>query len=249
MNPLYSKDVFDNAKSRDLLPLLCSNCHKTFLKPKNTIQKYLSNNKSHVSNDFCSKKCQFNAMITKQTVQCENCHKNFDKVLNQIKKSKHHFCSSSCSATYFNAHKTHGYRRSKMEIFAEKELTRLYPNIPIFYNETKRIDHELDIFLPSLSLAFEINGIFHYQPIYGQNKLSKTQETDKTKLQKCKDNDIELLVLNISSLKKFKEQEAQKYLNIITSTIDLKLGVTDEYRNRIPGFTGQCSSFELQSPS
>lgn len=37
-------------------------------------------------------------------VSCKNCHKEFDKLPNQIKKSKNHFCSRSCAATYNNKH-------------------------------------------------------------------------------------------------------------------------------------------------
>jgi len=162
-------------------------------------------------------------MITRQKIKCDNCKKTFEKRINQIKKSKHHFCCSSCAGTYHNAHKTHGYRRSKIEIWIEKELDRLYPSIPILYNDTDTINLELDIYIPSISLAFELNGIFHYEPIFGLNKLSRTQFNDKAKFQKCIDKKIELCIIDISSLKYFKEQKAQKYLNIITAIIDSKL--------------------------
>lgn len=223
MKTLFSKKQFNKAKSRDLLPLQCHTCKKTFGKPKNVIQKYLSNNVSHVSNDFCSKKCQHKARITRQKIKCENCNKIFEKLLNQFKKSKHHFCCSSCAATYNNAHKTYGYNRSKIEFWIEKELKNLYPNLPVLYNDVKTISSELDIYIPSLSLAVEINGIFHYKPIYGLNKLSKIQIHDQAKFQKCIKNKIELCTIGISSLKRFKEQDAQKYLDIIISIIKSKL--------------------------
>lgn len=162
-------------------------------------------------------------MITRQKIKCDNCNKTFEKQINQIKKSKHHFCCSSCAGTYHNAHKTHGCRRSKIEFWIEKELTKLYPNIPILYNDVKTAELELDIYIPTLFLAFELNGIFHYEPIFGLNKLSKTQCNDQSKFQKCIAKNIELCVIDISSLSYFKEQKAQKYLNIITSIIDSKL--------------------------
>ena len=35
------------------------------------------------------------------------------------------------------------------------------------------INSELDVYVPSLNLAFELNGIFHYEPIYGEKKLNQ----------------------------------------------------------------------------
>ena len=86
--------------------------------------------------------------------------------------TKNNFCSRSCSATFNNKNKTYGTRRSKLEVFLEKELIKLYPDLLFHFNRKDTINSELDIYIPSLKLAFELNGIFHYEPIYGDNKLS-----------------------------------------------------------------------------
>ena len=75
----------------------------------------------------------------------------------------------------------------------------------------------------SLKLAFELNGIFHYEPIYGKKKLAQIQNNDSRKFQACIENNIEFCLIDVSQLKYFKPQNAQKFLDIITSIINLKL--------------------------
>ncbi|MGA9377881.1 MAG: hypothetical protein WBV73_03685, partial [Phormidium sp.] len=82
---------------------------------------------------------------------------------------------------------------------------------------------ELDIYIPSLNLAFELNGIFHYEPIYGLEKLESIQNNDNRKLQTCLEKEIELVFINCSDQQKFKKTTSQKYLDIITSLINSKV--------------------------
>ena len=65
-----------------------------------------------------------------------------------------------------------------------------------------------------------LNGIFHYEPIYGQDKLSQIQNNDNRKFQACIENGIELCIIDSSQQKYFKEQSSLKYLNIITNIIN-----------------------------
>ena len=92
------------------------------------------------------------------------------------------------------------------------------------FNKTDDIDAELDIFIPSLRLAFELNGIFHYEPIYGDKKLASVQSNDHRKMLACAERGIELCVLDVSSIKNFKPLRVQKFLNIITGIIDQAIG-------------------------
>ena len=56
-----------------------------------------------------------------------------------------HFCSNSCSATYNNAHKTTGTRRSQLEQWLEARLGHLY-DFEIIYNKSHpAVGFELDI--------------------------------------------------------------------------------------------------------
>ena len=155
--------------------------------------------------------------------KCENCGKEIIKKPHNIKKSKtgRFFCNSSCSATYNNTHKASGNRRSKMEEWIESELKKSY-EFEIIFNGKDAINSELDIYIPSLKLAFELNGIFHYEPIYGNDKLEKIKNNDDRKFQACIEKNIELCIIDASSSKKFKPERDIKYLQIIKNIIKIK---------------------------
>ena len=222
MKPLYSEDDFKNAKSNDKLPCACYCCGNTFNKSKHIIQMALNPN-SQKKNMYCSRKCQFLSQVTKKNVTCLNCGKDFLKKLSDVKKTKHHFCSQSCAATYNNTHKKHGTRKSKLEVWLETKLTEAYPDLDIHFNRKDAINSELDIYFPSLKLGFELNGIYHYEPIHGDDKLQKIQNNDDRKFQACLEHGIELCIIDSSQQKYFKEKTSQKYLNIINGIINLRL--------------------------
>jgi len=219
MKPLYSKKEFNLAKSQDKLPCKCYNCKKPFLKMKKEI-KLVLNDKKPFSVKFCSRSCYAEFKVTKQEINCANCNKKFQKKPNQIKKTKNNFCSCSCSVTYNNKHKTHGTRRSKLEIYLEEQLTKLYPKIDFHFNHKDTINSELDIYIPSLNIAFELNGIFHYEPIYGTDKLQQIQKNDISKTKACHEAKIDLCTIDTSQQKYFKPKSSQKYIDIITKIIN-----------------------------
>lgn len=229
MIPLYSQEEFNKSKSRNKLPLKCGMCDGVFYKEKNQIQATISAISSmlqseHIKNNkkrctFCSKKCKNLYNIKKKNIECKNCGKIFNRVPNKIKKFNNHFCSRSCSATYQNTHKTKNIKRSKLEIWLEKQLTQTYPNLEIHFNRKDAINSELDIYIPSFKLAFELNGIFHYEPIYGEEQLKKIKNNDSRKFQACIENKIELCIIDASSMDYFKENKSKIYLDIITNII------------------------------
>lgn len=178
---------------------------------------------------FCSKQCRLKGLNINEPkeVKCKNCQKIFLKKVCEIKKTSNHFCSRSCSATFNNKNKTHGTRRSKLEKYLEDKLIETFPELELHFNRKDAINSELDIFIPSLKLAFELNGIFHYEPIYGQEKLSQIQNNDCRKFQACLEKQIELCIIDTSSLSYFKESSAKKFLDIITSLVNQKLSKAD----------------------
>jgi len=220
MRPLFNELEFKLAKTTDDLSCECYTCGSKFLIKKREIISYLNNGKGKCN--YCSRKCSNIAIKKSSIIKCDNCCKSFEKQLSQINKSKNHFCSSSCAATYNNTHKTKGNRRSKLETYLENELIKYYPDLEIHFNRKDAINSELDIYIPSLKLAFELNGIFHYEPIFGVDKYNQIQNNDNRKFQACLEQGIEICIIDSSQQKYFKKETSQKYLDIITNIINNK---------------------------
>ena len=221
MKPAYTEHEYNMSKSKDKLPCICYTCNKLFFKTKLEITFELKHNEGYVK--YCSRRCKDKSQELKQKVICLQCDKEFYKTLSQINKFSNHFCSQSCSATYNNKNKKHGTRRSKLEIWLEEQLTQLYPNLQMEFNQKDAIGSELDIYIPSLNLAFELNGIFHYEPIYGVNKLNQIQNNDKSKSKACHDTKIDLCIIDTSGQTYVKPSTSQKYLNIIINIINERI--------------------------
>jgi hypothetical protein len=223
MQPLYTEAEFETATSRQLLPLRCLHCTQTFFRTKHHIQTIISSQKA--TGCLCSKLCR-NRYIHREKrkiVICEQCLEPFSKKRFQITSTKHNFCCKSCAAKWNNTHKKHGTRISKLERWLQEQLPILYPSLEFNFNRTDAINGELDIFIPSLKLAFELNGIFHYEPIYGAEKLAKMQTNDTRKSQACFERGIELCIIDVSTQKYFKKQSSMKFLNIIQNIINSRL--------------------------
>jgi hypothetical protein len=185
---------------------------------------------------YCSKECRYQSrgFEEPQMVTCLNCNKEFKKHWNQIKKQPNHFCTKSCAATYNNTHKAKGTRKSKLEHFLENKLKELYPTLEFHFTRKDTINSELDIYIPLLNLAFELNGIFHYEPIYGEEKLNQIQNNDDRKFQACLEKKIELCIIDTSRLGYFKESNALPYLKIVQDIIDRKIKTLQIDLNSLP---------------
>lgn len=166
-------------------------------------QKRINNNKKYDLSPIICLHCQ-KILPYNVTVKC---------------KTKRKFCSHSCAATYNNQHKKHGTTRSKLEKFIEQQLKIDFPNLIILFNDKTAIKSELDIYIPELHLAFELNGIFHYEPIFSHDKLTKIKNNDNQKIIESYKHNIELIVLDVSKLSYFIFKNAIKYYLIIKELI------------------------------
>ena len=228
MISLYSQQEFDLAKGIDLLPCKCIQCNTTFSKQKKYIKSALKLRKDACN--FCSHNCYIEHRVQTKNIliNCLNCDKESKKKISQYNKYKNNFCSSSCAAIYNNLHLTRkkiGYRRSKLELYLEEQLSLLFPNLYIDYNKTNTINSELDIYIPSLKLAFELNGIFHYEPIYGSEQLSKIQNNDNRKFQACLEHNIELCIIDSSQQNYVTKKTNKPFLDIIVNIINQRTSV------------------------
>lgn len=217
MIPKFTELQFKQAKSKDLLPLECKCCGNIFYRTRHFVKSCLLPN-YHATGEFCSRKCQTETFKIKVT--CKNCNKDFIKDRAEVIKFPNHFCSRSCSVTYNNKNKSYGIVRSKLEKWLEEQLTILYPNLQIEYNSKSAIKSELDIYIPSLNLAIELNGLFHYEPIFGVDKLNKIKNNDISKSKACIDAKIDLCIIDTSGHSYVTPKTSQKYLDIIVNIID-----------------------------
>lgn len=193
-----------------MINLICFHCNKQFER----LEKNHFTSAKNSKNFYCSKKCKGLHNRNRKVLNCKNCNTSFWKKPSQ-QKGMNDFCSHSCSATYNNTHKTKGTRVSKLEKWLAEKLIEIYPNIEFHFNRKDAINSELDIYIPSLKIAFELNGIFHYEPIFGIEKFDQIQNNDSRKYQACIEKGISLCVIDTSQLKYFKIEKAEKYLKII----------------------------------
>lgn len=193
----------------------CYYCNNKFDKKLSEIKR----SKIHFCSRLCWSKNNIN-LKSKNNVTCDQCGKVFYKVPSEQKKSNHHYCSQSCFASYNNTHKTHGTRVSKLEKFLQEELSNNY-FYNFHFNRKDAINSELDIYIPELNLAFELNGIFHYEPIFGEEKLNQIQNNDNRKFQACLEKRIELCIIDTSWIKYNKVSNFQKIYDIVDNIINL----------------------------
>ena len=221
----FSKKELVKSTNKEYTCLFCNKIYTDLIKLKS---KYCSNecNFTHKSTGFI--KLQNKENYLNNPSYCKQCNNYipYDKITQKchtFRSVNNIFCNGSCRSSYLQAHKTFGYNRSKLELEIEKDITQKYPSLEIHYNRRDTILAELDVYIPSLKIAFELNGIFHYEPIYGNDKLEKTINNDNRKLLACTEKEIELCVIDSSGLKSMRnKKEVTKYLNIVTSIIDQK---------------------------
>lgn len=197
----------------------CAQCGTTLIRQRSRLQRS--------NGQFCSINCKRLYQTNKIDTTCGCCGKPLSKPQNKINDSKSGliFCNKTCAGIYNAAHKTHGYNRTKLEVWLEIQLSILYPSLEIQYNHTNTINSELDIYIPSLKLAFELNGIFHYEPIFGVEKLKYIQNNDSRKMQACLERGIEFCSIDNSGMKYFTDAKAKVYLDIIVNIINEKKAV------------------------
>lgn len=111
-----------------------------------------------------------------------------------------------------------------MEIAIGEKLKTDYPNLRVVLNDKAAIDSELDFYFPQLRFAIELNGIVHYEPIYGQDTFKRIRNNDSQKSIVCAAKGIELAVIDISGIKKVTPQSVEKCYSIVKDLVARIIG-------------------------
>lgn len=165
----------------------CSNCEQIVVRAQSQIKGK--------SNIFCSKECHDEFQTTKLKIKCNLCGKDFAQHKCIIERTKHgqNYCSHTCSSKVV-------YKES----FIETEMEKLVKPIGLKYSRNDRSivsPLELDFYFPDINYAIEINGLFHYEPIYGKETLLAQKERDSRKRRLCKEKGIILRVVKPGNCK------------------------------------------------
>lgn len=93
--------------------------------------------------------------------------------------------------------------QSKDELLIVDYLDKYYPSIDYVRNTRRVITStltnaplELDLFIPDLNIAFEIDGPMHRTPCYGEDRLQAQVINDNIKDEVCKAKGISLFRIN-----------------------------------------------------
>lgn len=238
MNLITPLSDFCKIKSRGFIEILCEHCNKSFKRTKNEVQKVIAGHKK-ITLRFCSRKCIFDYKTKNGNIsfKCETCNKDISKHKGKFLKSKHHFCSHSCAAKYSNKYRKSGNKRSKAEDFLVNLIKEKFPNIKIVTNDRKTLSNnlEIDIWLPELPLAIELNGPVHYFNLWG--KLEEIQNRDFLKQKELQIKNIPLILYNISQFKNRKACFA--FLKAEFQNLEKIIGQVDGLRSHSVPFTAE----------
>jgi len=73
-----------------------------------------------------------------------------------------------------------------------------------------------------------LNGIYHYEPIHGQDKLNSIERNDSRKFRDCASNSISLCVIDTSGQIHFTKKSSARYISIICDIVDSEIAVEFE---------------------
>ena len=221
----------------------CRKCSKVCFKIQSKINK-------QGSNVFCSLSCSTSYRNSKtqkgivpkctkfinrekqklgKNVPCTNCKKLKYVQKYWLDRKKNHFCNRKCFQVWRNEQLRLGLavikscRRSKLEVFFVSCIEDDFKdkNLTIITNTRKIIPPlELDIYFPNYNLAIEINGAFHYEPIFGDDKLRKIKKHDKSKVIRCYEEGIELIIINAKEYRYITKNTKTKFYNPIKPILD-----------------------------
>lgn len=188
---LITEDLFD-VKSHTLIECRCLRCGKI---NKKTIYDYLRGRRcSCIGNNILISQEDFQKELGEEYTCLSKYKGREHKVL-----IRHNLCGF-----IYNGNGRHYYCPKCQGSKGEKTISFLLDSKKVYYEREKTVNiknHKLrfDFFLPDYNCFIEFNGEQHYKsiPYFGGDEgLKKQQLYDKYKRDYCKDNNINLLIID-----------------------------------------------------
>jgi hypothetical protein len=107
---------------------------------------------------------------------------------------------------YLNSQPRTNWLKSSHEMILRQFIEKDFPLLEIKSNDRSVLPVclELDIWIPSIQMAIELNGPCHYFPIYGEKALLACKNNDNRKVMYCQKLEINLMYIdtfNMTSIK------------------------------------------------
>jgi len=184
-----NRDQLDALNNNDKVLIKCNDCGNDFFVKKNKIVKA-----EQLDNAiFCSKFCKFNYFISETASK-------YKEILLQ-----------SIPLFFHNNKMKRKIKKQKLHRFIVGELKKRLPNLIITQKEDEFLDINFDIYIPSLKIGFII------RKIYNNNLEIKHDIFNKINI--CKQNNINLYVLDINEFEVFNRKLGINYTNEIYNKI------------------------------
>ena len=192
---------FAKKNKEPVQPHKCKTCDADVIPTPS--QKWKLKNKV-IDGVFCSRNCRAKSQQRRHTDNCKVCGKEVTRLMSQVRKSisGNIFCGPQCGSIWSNWQGPKFNNPSKLEIDIVAQLHKDFPKLKIKTSDNQVIGSQLDIWIPKLNLAIEINGPHHFMPLRGEvEKYLNTLKNDIRKWSAARDAGIKLYVLNSSEQK------------------------------------------------
>lgn len=87
--------------------------------------------------------------------------------------------------------------RSQAEQIVIDILRLNFRKISILPNDKTAIGKEIDVYLPDFRVGIELDGIFHYKNIHGDETLQRIQRNDEKKDLLCEERGVKLFRIKL----------------------------------------------------
>lgn len=147
------------------------------------------------------------------TYKCPVCDKE-EKVTEYIFHKKK-YCSGTCRNKINNLMLTGS--TSKSEKYLLDEIKKEFPDILIKPNNRNVLNGlEIDIYLPTLKIGIEWNGIYHHKDVHKDGSYERIKNSDERKLKLADEKKINLIVINdLTSSPKFMKEKTNEIIEYI----------------------------------